>query len=228
MGKVFIPGFGVVFCVGFMVCLGYGVELAMLVCDELLGRGCDCVLLSGGVDTSFVTSSYVGVFRGLKVVTVVYDSDALDLEYATYVAKLLGLSHVVHTPSLDEIAMCEEIVLRTMKTIDPIEVACDIPTCIGLLIAKKLGCSYVATGDGGDELFFGYSFLLNKNSYELEEWFKKILAKEKFPSEKLGKELNIPVVAALFTQRIKEFSKKVPIECKIGSVSYTHLTLPTN
>jgi len=199
-----------------MDCLEYGIELAKIVRKELQSRACDCMLLSGGIDTSFIASSYVTARRNLRAITVVYDASSPDLEYAVYVAEFLGLKHLVHYPSLNEIVACEEIVLRTMRTMDPIEVACDIPTCIGILQAKKLECTHVATGDGGDELFFGYSFLLNKTRKELSEWLNKILVKELFPSEKIGKTLNIPVTAALFTPKVKEFSKKVPVKCKIG------------
>jgi len=191
-----------------MDCLEYGIELAKIVRKELQSRACDCILLSGGIDTSFVASSYVTAKRNLRAITVVYDASSPDLEYAVYVAEFLGLKHLVHYPSLNEIVACEEIVLRTMRTMDPIEVACDMPACIGMLQAKKLECTHVATGDGGDELFFGYSFLLNKTRKELSEWLNKMLAKELFPSEKIGKTLNIPVTAVLFTPKVKEFSKK--------------------
>ncbi len=197
-------------------CLGYGIELARIVCEELQERGCDCILLSGGIDSSFITSSYANARRDLKVITVAYDDSSPDLSYAIYVCKSLGLKHLVHFPSSSEVVTCEEIVLRTMRTIDPIEVACDIPTCIGLLQAINSGCSCVATGDGGDELFFGYDFLLNKTHDELNNWLSRMLTKESFPSEKLGEVLGIQVVAALFTSKVKEFSKKVPTECKIG------------
>jgi len=200
-----------------MNCIKYAVELSRIVSKELYDEGCDCILLSGGIDTSFVASSYVKNYgENFRTITIVYNEDSPDIEYAEYVSNRLGLENIIYKPKPRDISVCEEIVLKIFKTIDPIEVACDIPVCIGIKLAKKIGCKCIATGDGGDELFYGYSFLLDKDVKYLEKWMNNMLEKSSFPSEVMGKELGLNVIASLFTSNVKRFSLKTPYKCKIG------------
>lgn len=200
-----------------MNCDEYGVELSKTVSKEIYDKECNCILLSGGIDTSFVASSYVNNYeKSLKTITIIYDKDSPDIEYTKYISDSLGLDGTIYRPSDEDISICEEFVLKAFKTIDPIEVVCDIPLCIGIKLAKEMGCKCIATGDGGDELFYGYDFLLNKDINYLNRWMENMLEKTEFSSQVMGKELGLNVIASLFTYDVKNFSLKIPLKCKIS------------
>lgn len=198
-----------------MECLGYGEELSRIVGYDLLESGCDYILASGGVDTSFVATSVRELGLRPRAITVALGGWSPDLPYSKILCDKLGLRHeLVTKPQTRELVVCEEVVLRTLRTIDPVEVACDIPVCIGLRAASPGSC--VATGDGGDELFLGYDFLLEKSSEYLNRWLEKVLRKDYFSSELLGREMGVGVKAALFTNPVKKYSTKVPMGCRVG------------
>ncbi len=197
-------------------CLAHAEELSSLVVKLAERKGCDCLLLSGGVDTAFVSLSLALSGLKPKSITVVYDSSSPDYRYASIVAANLGLSHVVVHGNREEIEACLGEVLAGFRTIDPIEVVCDIPICLGLRKALAEGCTCVLTGDGGDELFLGYSFLAGLDTIELEKWLERVMAKGPFSSEVLGSKMGIDVVPALFSGEVLEYSGRVPLECKLG------------
>ena len=200
-----------------MNCVDRSIELAKIVSKKIYEKECDCILLSGGIDTSFVASSYVNNYKEkLRAITIVYDKDSPDIKYTKYVSRLLELDNTIYYPSSEDIYACEEFVLKVFKTIDPIEAVCDIPICIGIKLAMKMKCNCIATGDGGDELFYGYNFLLDKDIKYLDGWMMNMLEKTEFSSQIMGRELGLDVVASLFTHDIKNFSLRIPVECKIG------------
>lgn len=196
-------------------CLEYSRQLAEAVAVEAEKSRCNCILASGGIDTSFVALSLLQASLKPISITVSFPGSP-DLYYSRLLARSLGLRHVVVSARRDNIRGCLQTTLSTLKTIDPIEVVCDIPVCLGLVEAKRLGCNCVMTGDGGDELFLGYSFLLNLPREKLEEWLNRMLSKEGFPAEEIGEALNVRVVPGLFTRPIKKLAREIPLECMIG------------
>ncbi len=195
-------------------CIKYSRRLAKLVAQSFLEEKCDCLLLSGGIDTSFTALSLALHGVRPKAVTVLYDDGSPDNRYARIIVEKLGLKHVVVTASDELVGDCLRKVLRVFKTIDPVEVVCDIPLCIGLTVALREGCKCVMTGDGGDELFFGYSFLLDENHGYLEEWVKRVIGK-RFSSEIMGEYLGLKVVPAFYSSKVKEYSRQIPFSCRI-------------
>ncbi len=195
-------------------CRDYAYELAKLVAEVYLAEKCDCILLSGGIDTSFITLSLI--LHGIKpkAITVLYDVNSDDYSYVLKVSEKLGLNNV-QVIVRKEVSEYLVRVLEIFKTIDPIEVVCGIPLYIGLVEAKKQGCKCIMTGDGGDELFFGYAFLLNKCESELEEWIKYVIDK-RFSSEIIGAYIGLKVIPAFYHKRVVNYSINIPINCKVG------------
>ena len=186
-------------------CSDLGEEILSAVGDEIKKRGCDCILFSGGVDTSVVALSAKLAGLSPKLVTVLHEGST-DEGYALYVAEALGLEIHLVRPSVSQSLRCVDEALRAMTTIDPIEVASAAAVCSGLLKAKELGCRCVATGDGGDELFIGYDFLLGKGAQELSAWLLRVLNDAFFNSIPMGERLGIPVGLPLYSQRVKELA----------------------
>lgn len=185
----------------------------------VISENCNGLLLSGGIDTSFVAiATYIHNLR-LKAITVVYDRSASDLRYAKIVANKLELKHRVIYGLNRDIEKDLEELLKILRVIDPIEISCSLPIYIGIVEALSSGLNCIATGDGGDELFFGYDFLLDKSLKELDEWIKYVIRYANFSSVRIGSSLGIRVLPALFTKRVIKIALKVPSELKIAEVN---------
>ena len=192
-------------------CLEYAHRLVTIVSKFL-------ILLSGGIDTSFIALviKKAGLDRHVKTLTIAYDRNAKDLKYASEVARVLNLRHEAHIATEEEIRYCKAKVLKALKVIDPIEVVCSILICIGLIKSRELGCEYVITGDGSDEIFFGYDFLLNLPKEKLDEWSRRVITNARFSSLILSDYLSIKVLTPFFTNEVKLMALEIPLECKIN------------
>ncbi len=194
-----------------MNCLEYAEKLSSIIREKIVEEEIRTVILSGGIDTTFVSLSGLGILK--KAISVFYDKNAPDYKFAKKVAKYLGMEHYEVMGGSEE-ALDE--VIKIMRTIDPIEVCCDVPIYLGLKKAKELGESRVITGDGGDELFLGYSFLLEANEGDLWKWIRKMEEKANFSSGRIGDALGIKVTYGLFFPGIIAAQKEIPISCRIG------------
>ena len=198
-------------------CLEYAEKLSTIVAEDAQEHKCDCLLLSGGIDTSFIASSLD--LNGLKpkAITVVFNKENSDHKFSKIISKKLGLPHKILYSSIENADQYLKIILNITRSINPIEVVCDLPTYIGLEYALEHGCKCVLTGDGGDELFLGYSFLLNLTVDKLEEWLKHIMKKAYFPAVKISKYIGLETVPGFFTKKVKIFSGDIPLECRINN-----------
>ncbi|MGC9072108.1 MAG: asparagine synthase C-terminal domain-containing protein [Acidilobus sp.] len=199
-------------------CLELADELLKVVGDELRSNGCDCILFSGGIDTSLVALSAVMAGLRPRLITVLYRG-ARDEVYASHVAQQLGLSISFVRSSEEKSLRCVDEALVAMETIDPIEVISASAVCAGLSKAKELGCKCVATGDGGDELFIGYDFLLGKGIDELRDWLKRVVDHAFFNSAPMGAHLGLRVVLPLYSQRAKEIAARSLDSCSVRSLN---------
>lgn len=113
------------------------------------------VFLSGGIDSSLVTAQAVGL-SSVKVNTFSIgfeENTHNESEYAKAIAKYLGTDHHEFIVSYKD----------AIQLIDPVLEAYDEPfadsSAIPTMLVSKLAKQYVTvtlSGEGGDELFFGY------------------------------------------------------------------------
>jgi len=188
-----------------MRCEDLGAALLDSVKELVASEGCDCVLFSGGIDTTFVTLAAVEGGLRPKLISVLFPGSA-DEEYVDYVSRKLGLELIKVRPTAEEALACADEALRSMVTIDPIEVISGAAVCLGLRKAKELGCRCVATGDGGDELFIGYDFLFSEGRDELERWLSKVTRGAFFNSVPISGRLGVKVLLPLYSDKAKELS----------------------
>jgi len=198
-------------------CLSLALDLMRAVGDELRSRGCDTILFSGGIDTSFVALSAVKAGLRPRLITVLFPGSR-DEAYVDLVASRLGLELVKVRPTVEEALRCADEALTAIETIDPIEVISASAVCLGLAKARELGSRCVATGDGGDELFIGYDFLLDADPGRLSEWLEKVIRGAFFNSVPMGSRLGVRVYLPLYSQRAKEIALRASPGCTVRPV----------
>ena len=123
------------------------------------------VLLSGGLDSSLVTSIVVKEAQkeGIKVksFSVGMDSSSLDLLKARKAAEYLGTEHheILFTPE-EGIQTLEELVYKA-ETYDVTTIRAATPMLIMSRYIAAQGVKVVLSGEGADELFGGYLYFGN-------------------------------------------------------------------
>ena len=122
---------------------------AQMVSDVPLGA-----FLSGGIDSPLITYYASRVVSGLQTFTIGSDSTIHDetLDAQTY-ASLLGVAQTFQTLNASVVRSHFEAVMDCLK--EPMADFSIIPTFLVSRLARKKA-TVALSGDGGDELFFGY------------------------------------------------------------------------
>ena len=196
-----------------MLCAEYASRVASIVARE--ASECDCSLLSGGIDTSFIALVHP---RRERLTAITVDLGGSDAVFARRIASRLGLGrHVVVEPDLDRFLEAVNWVLKSFKTIDPVEVSADAVHCISISEAKALGCDCLLSGDGGDELFAGYAFLQRADRERIAKWVREMALGARLPTVEVGKLLGLEVVTPLYSEELRRLAPEIPVECLVGS-----------
>ncbi|WP_048816787.1 asparagine synthase C-terminal domain-containing protein [Caldisphaera lagunensis] len=174
-------------------------------------------MFSGGIDTTFILMSLIN--EKPKTISVVFN-ESKDKEYIDYVKNKLNIeNYEIIIKNEQEIGDCLNNVLYSLKVIDPIEIISGVSVCLGLKKAKELKCNCIITGDGGDELYFGYDFLLNRNESYLNNWLKNVLNNAFFNSIPISNYMGIKAILPLYSNESKELSLSIPTKCKINEIN---------
>lgn len=189
--------------------------------EVLRARVCDCITLSGGVDTTLILLAATAAGIRPRGYSVIYSSGLpKDLPYVIYVSKMLNIEVrlVALTPeNVDsvkgEIVKC--LGAEAIKSHDGegcVEIRNDVVFYAALKSAQDDGCHCVYVGSGGDELFAGYSFLINLTEEELEEALTR-LARGRYPELEVAKCLGVEVFAPFTEERIMDVVAGIPLSC---------------
>ncbi|MCE4619827.1 MAG: asparagine synthase-related protein [Desulfurococcales archaeon] len=198
-------------------CLRYAVELGETVARLMEDNGCDCILLSGGVDTGFLAVSSHLYARGFERAYTVVDGGGRDYGLASSLASALGLRNHIIVLNRGVVLPALDLALSTLRVADPVEIAGATSIALGLIHAKSDGCKCVVTGDGGDELFLGYGFLLDKPLKELSAWRERMAEGHAFFNSKpLASTLGVRLCTPLYHESVRNASLRVPPECLVG------------
>lgn len=172
-----------------------------------------CMLLSGGVDTS-VIAAVSSVLTQLTGVTVAIPP-AHDLPYAEKVAERFNIEHVVVRPSERELYEAVEEVIPVVRSFDPMEVHGGVAAYIALKQAREMGFRGVMTGDGGDELFAGYTFYYNLSPERLKKALEKTWQVMRFSSTVIGDSLGVEVLLPFLDDEFSQFAKGLDVGLKV-------------
>ena len=184
------------------------IEKAVLACNA------DCISLSGGLDSTIL--AYFLKDKKINAIAIITKEFlANDLTYCQLVANKFEIPLNIKFCETDEIYSGIEETIKILKNFNDIEIRNSVVMYLAISAAKELGFSKIMTGDGADEIFAGYNFLLNKSNEELESDLKRISKIMHFPSQKIGKALGIKVESPFCSKDVLEFAKTIPVDLKV-------------
>jgi asparagine synthase (glutamine-hydrolysing) len=177
----------------------------------------DGLLLSGGLDTAILAYLASKWVKPTCITVALSGAPAPDVEYAKLVASRLKLRHYVHYFGNEEREEGIQAVIRIMKSFDPMEIRNSAAIYIVLKAGKDQGILTFMTGDGGDELFGGYSFLFGLSKEQLDTALKKLWANMRFSSIYLAKDLGLEVRLPFLDAQFRAFATELDAGLKVRS-----------
>ena len=173
------------------------------------------IALSGGLDSSILAH----ILRDKKpqaITVITKDFLGTDLTYAQIIAKHTQLPLSLMQITMEEVLDSINETINILGNFNDIEIRNSIVAYIYLNSLKKKGIDSVITGDGADEVFAGYNFLLKKSEEELDEELKRIKRIMHFPSKDIAKSLNMKVETPFLNEDVIRFSDAISISKKIN------------
>ena len=186
-------------------------------------NACDCIALSGGIDTSTIAA--IAKLEGLDLrgfYAYFVDGIPRDLIYVNRLAKELNIPMTFIPMTIDYVKNVLRDVYECVK--DGvyhelcIELRNDIVFYTVLKAAKDAGCRCVYTGSGGDELFAGYSFMTWLPENELESYRERWALYGRYPELVISRCIGIKVVAPYLSKEVIEEALKAPTMCVRGEL----------
>jgi len=168
----------------------------------------DLVLLSGGLDSSIVAALHPNA----TAVTITLERLGDDRRYAQMVAKHLGLEHIIIDVSMDVALRNLPLLIRLLRSFDP-ALLNDLAIFIASLWAKENGFRKAATGDGGDELFAGYDYMIPMN--HLESYIKTLAERMEFSTKRIMNAAGLDLCQPFLDKGVIDEALRIPCEFKV-------------
>ena len=186
---------------------------------KILEESCDScksnlISLSGGLDSSII-AYFLKQRKPNAVAVIAEDFVSTDLTYCQMISKEMQLPLSIYNVKTTTILGAIEDTIKILKNFNDIEIRNNVVMYLAIKWAKDNDEKSIITGDGADELFAGYSFLINKSEEELEKEIKRICSIMHFPTQKIGKALGITVESPFLNDAVLKLAEKIPVNLKV-------------
>jgi asparagine synthase (glutamine-hydrolysing) len=168
------------------------------------------ILLSGGIDSGIL--SYLAPH--MKAFTVILEERGEDRRYVSKLAERLDLDLRVVRVEVDEALSTLREVIKILKTFDP-ALPNDLAVYFGMREARQQDLSTIMTGDGGDELFAGYSYM--QEIKDLDNYICGMSRSWSFSANMIGEHFGLKVKQPYLDESFVDFALTVPGGFKIRS-----------
>ena len=190
-------------------------------CRSILQKACekcesDWIALSGGLDSSII-ANLMKKEKTHAITIITKDFVGTDLTYAQIMAKYVEIPLSLMHIDLEGVLEAINETVKILGNFNDIEIRNSVVPYIYLKSLKDDGINSVITGDGADEVFAGYNFLLKKNEDELVSELSRIKKIMHFPSKEIGESLNMKVEMPFLDNDVIDFSENIPISEKINT-----------
>ena len=186
---------------------------------ETLKESCEScksnsIAMSGGLDSTIIVY-FLKERKPNTVAIIAKDFVASDLTYCQRVSREFNIPLTINQVSTTDILNATEETIKILGNFNDIEIRNNVVMYLSIKWAKEQNSSGIITGDGADELFAGYSFLVNKSEEELEKEIQRVCSVMHFPTQEIGKALGIVVESPFLDKKIIELAKTIPSNLKV-------------
>ena len=172
------------------------------------------IALSGGLDSSIL--SHFLKKRNLEGIAIISeDFVSTDLTYCQTISKELNIPLTIYNVTTSTILEAIENTIKILKNFNDIEIRNNVVMYLAIKWAKDNNEKSIITGDGADELFAGYNFLVNKPENELEAEIKRVCSVMHFPTQEIGKALGIKIESPFLNKKVIEIATQIPSNLKV-------------
>lgn len=192
-------------------------HLRELVEDAVARSTADGILLSGGLDTSIVSAVAADQGRKLRAVSVsVAGAVSPDEPFAKMMAERCGFPLRVLGPSLSDLIAAMPEVMLVLGGFDPMELRNSAVAWLALRAAREEGIAAALTGDAADELFAGYSYIVNMPPEQVRPYLDFLNGVMRFSSQPMGASIGVQAQLPYLDPAVRDFALTMSRDDLVG------------